>query len=83
MDLISTIVVITVFLLSFLNEYIPSFINIDKIASIGMAIYIFYTATKIIISNIRGILVNDKENEELKDEIINKLSHYKSIKKKK
>ena len=83
MDLISTIVVITVFLLSFLNEYIPSFINIDKIASIGMAIYIFYTATKIIISNIRGILVNDKENEELKDEIINELSHYKSIKIKK
>ena len=48
-----------------------------------MAIYIFYTATKIIISNIRGILVNDKENEELKDEIINELSHYKSIKIKK
>ena len=82
-DFISTIVVIIVLLLSYLEEYIPSFINIDKIGSIGMAIYIFYTATKIIISNIRGILVNDKENEELKDEIINELSHYKSIKIKK
>ena len=82
-DFISTIVVIIVLLLSYLEEYIPSFINIDKIGSIGIAIYIFYTATKIIISNIRGILVNDKENEELKDEIINELSHYKSIKIKK
>lgn len=79
-DLISTCVVILVLLLSFFNKYIPSYINIDKIGSIGMALYVFYISIKMIISNIRGILVNDKENEEIKDEIIKELSHYKSIK---
>ena len=74
-DLISTCVVIIVLLLSFIN--IP--FNIDKIGSISMAIYVFYISIKMIISNIRGILINDKENDELKEEIKKELEHYKDL----
>ena len=74
-DLISTCVVIIVLILSFFN--VP--INIDKIGSIFMAIYVFYISIKMIISNIRGILINDKENEELKEEIKKELEYYKHL----
>lgn len=73
-DLISTIVVLIVLLIAFFEEYIPSFINIDKIGSLGMAIYVFYTSIKMMISNVRGILTNDEENDELKEEILEHLS---------
>ena len=78
-DLISTIVVLIVLIISFFEEYIPSYINIDKIGSLGMAIYVFYTSIKMIISNIRGILTNDVENTELKEEIENELKNFKKI----
>ena len=68
-DFISTCVVLAVLLISFFESYIPSFINVDKIGSLGMAIYVFYTSIKMIILNIKGILANDEENTELKDEI--------------
>ena len=44
-----------------------------------MAIYVFYTSIKMIISNIRGILTNDVENTELKEEIENELKDFKKI----
>jgi len=79
-DLTSTCVVVLILILSFFEKYIPSYINIDKIGSMFMAIYIFYTSTKIIISNIRGILVNDEENDEIKESIKKEFSHFSRFK---
>lgn len=79
-DFISTCIVIIVLLLSFLERYLPGFINIDKIGSCGMAIYIFYTSIKMIISNIHGILINDEENEEIKEEILKAFEKKQKIK---
>ena len=42
-DFISTCVVMLVLFLTFFEDYIPDYINIDKVGSICMAIYIFYT----------------------------------------
>ena len=78
-DFISTCVVLVVLMLAFLEEYIPDFINIDKIGSLGMAIYVFYTSIKMMISNIRGMLTNDEENNEIKEEIETELKKYKNI----
>ena len=50
-DFISTCVVLAILILSFFENYIPDFINIDKIGSLGMSIYVFYTSIKMIISN--------------------------------
>ena len=78
-DFISTCVVLGVLILTFFEKYIPEFINVDKLGSLGMAIYVFYISIKMIISNIRGLLTNDVENEELKEEIIKKLKDFKKI----
>ena len=78
-DLISTCVVIIVLFLTFFEKYIPNYINIDEIGSIMMAIYIFYTSLKIIISNVRGILTNDEGNDELKDSIKKELEQFKEF----
>ncbi len=78
-DFISTCVVIVILILTFFEKYIPSFINIDKIGSICMAIYVFYVSLKIIISNIKGILANDEENDELRDTIKKELDQFKEF----
>ena len=78
-DFISTCTVIIVLILSFFEEYIPDKINIDKIGSLGMAIYVFYISIQMIVSNIRGILINDKENDDVKDDIIKELEKFKKI----
>ena len=78
-DFISTCTVIIVLILSFFEEYIPDNINIDKIGSLGMAIYVFYISIQMIVSNIRGILINDKENDDVKDDIIKELEKFKKI----
>ncbi len=44
-----------------------------------MAIYMFYTSVKIIISNIRGILINDEGNDTLKETIKKELEKYKEF----
>ena len=75
-DFISTCVVLIILILSMLEQYIPININIDKIGSLGMAIYVFYISIKMIIGNIRGILTNDEENNEIKEEIINELDKF-------
>ncbi len=82
-DFISTCVVLAVLLISFLESYIPSFINVDKIGSLGMAIYVFYTSIKMIVLNIKGILANDEENTELKEEIENNFKDFPKLKLKK
>ncbi len=78
-DFISTCVVLVVLMISFLEEYIPSFINVDKIGSLGMAIYVFYTSIKMMISNIRGMFTNDEDNNDIKEEIENELKKFKNI----
>ena len=44
-----------------------------------MSIYVFYTSIKMIINNIRGILTNDEENNEIKEEIIKELGKFKEL----
>ena len=78
-DFISTCVVLIIFVLLMLEKYIPISINIDKIGSLGMAVYVFYTSIKMIIGNIRGILINDEENNEIKEEIIKELDEFKEF----
>lgn len=78
-DFISTCVVLVILTLSLFEKYIPSFINFDKIGSLGMAMYVFYTSIKMIVSNFRGILMNDEANTELKDEIREEMKIYKEI----
>lgn len=78
-DFISTCVVLVVLILTFFEEYIPNYINIDKIGSLGMAIYVFYTSIKMVISNIRGMLTNDEENNEIKEDMINELKKFKEL----
>lgn len=79
-DFISTCVVLIVFILSLLEHYISFNINIDKIGSLGMSVYVFYTSINMIISNVRGILTNDEENDDIKKEIIEELNQFKNIK---
>lgn len=78
-DFVSTCVVLGVLILSLFENYIPSYINIDKIGSLGMAIYVFYTSINMMVSNIRGILANDEENNELKEKIEEKLKEFKNL----
>ena len=78
-DFISTCVDLSIFILTLLESYIPININIDKIGSLGMSIYVFYTSIKMIINNIRGILTNDEENNEIKEEIIKELGKFKEL----
>ena len=75
-DFISTCVVLLILFIAFFEKYIPSYINVDKIGSLGMAIYVFYTSIKMIVSNIKGILTNDEENNDIKEEIEGQLKDY-------
>lgn len=79
-DFISTCVVIIVLIITFFEKYIPIFVNVDKIGSICMVLYIFYTSIKMIISNIRGILINDEENDDIKETIKKELEQSKEFK---
>lgn len=78
-DLISTCVVLIILILSLFKNFIPASINIDKLGSLGMAIYVFYTSIKILLYNINGLLLNDDENNEIKEEIINEINQFKEI----
>ena len=78
-DFISTCVVLAVLMFAFFEHYIPSYINIDKIGSLGMSIYVFYTSIKMMICNIRGMLTNDEENNEIKEEIERELEKFKDL----
>lgn len=82
-DFISTMLVFIIMMLTFLENYIPNYINIDKIGSLGMALYVFYVSIKMFMSNMRGILTNDEENNEIREEIINELKNIKELKIKK
>lgn len=78
-DFISTCVVLIVFILTLFRNYISININVDKIGCLGMSIYVFYTSVKMITHNIRGILVNDEENGEIKELMIDELKKFKDL----
>ncbi len=78
-DFVSTCVVLGVLILSMFEKYIPSYINVDKLGSLGMALYVFYTSIKIILPNVRGILTTDVENGEVKEEMINEIKQIQGI----
>ena len=78
-DFISTCVVLVILVIALFEKYIPIHINIDKIGSLGMAIYVFYTSIKMMISNIRGILTNDEENNEVKEKVEKELEKFEEI----
>ena len=44
-----------------------------------MAIYVFYTSIKMIVSNVQGILINDEHNDEIKEDIIKELELFKDL----
>lgn len=78
-DLISTCVVLAISIIILFEEYIPSFINVDKLGSLGMSLYVFYTAIKMMVVNIRGMLTNTEENDSIKDEVINELNKFQEL----
>lgn len=78
-DFLSTCVVAVVLVFSFFEKKLSLPFSIDKIGSLFMAIYVFYTSIKMIISNIHGILINDENNDELKEKIISELKCFKDI----
>ena len=82
-DFISTCVVFIVMVLTFFEEYLPSFINVDKIGSLGMSIYVFAISIKMMVSNIRGMITHDEENNEIRESIMKTLEEMKGIKVKK
>ena len=78
-DFVSTCVVLGVSVLSLLEEYIPESINIDKLGSLCMAIYVFYMAIKMIVANIHGMMTRAEDNEEIKEDVIKEIEKYKGI----
>lgn len=79
-DLISTFVVLGVLVITFFDSYFPDYLNIDKIGSLCMAIYVFYISVSMIISNLRGLLTNDEENNEIRKNILNELKDFNEFK---
>ena len=79
-DFVSTCVVLIISILVLFEKYLPSFINIDKIGSLGIAIYVFYVSIKIMIANTKGVLLNTDENEKITDDIRKELSKFQDIK---
>ena len=79
-DFVSTCIVFIVMMVTFFEKYIPNYIEIDKIGCLCIAFYVFYVSIKMIVSNIRGILTNDEENNEIREDIVNELTKMKDVK---
>ena len=78
-DLVSTCVILAMSLIILLLDNFNIYINIDKIGSLGIAIYVFYTSIKMIIYNIKEILTNAEENAEINEEVKSALEKIKEI----
>ena len=78
-DLISTCVVLAISVLVLLMEYLNININIDKIGSLGIAIYVFYISIKMIIYNIKELLTNTEENIEINEDVKEELEKVNQI----
>ncbi len=48
-----------------------------------MSLYVFYTSIKMMTSNIRGMLTNDQENNEMKEKVANEIKEFKDLELKK
>ena len=82
-DLVSTCVVLGISILVLFEKYFPVRINLDKIGSLGIAIYVFYISIKMIRLNIKEILTNTEENDEIREEVAEELNKIKKIELKK
>lgn len=82
-DFISTCVVLVISILIIVQKYCTINFNVDKIGSLGMAVYVFYISIKMIGSNISEILTNSEENDEIKEEIVNEIGKFEKIELKK
>ena len=78
-DVISTFVVLVISIIVLFEKYIPEWINVDKIGSICMAIYVFYIAIQMIIANVKGVFANTEENDEIKELVIKELDKFKEL----
>ena len=78
-DLISTIVVIVVSTIMIFKKFIPVFIDVDKIGSTLMIIYVFYVSLKMMIVNISSLLTHTEDNEKIKKEIKEVISTHKHV----
>lgn len=78
-DFISTCVVLTISIILLFKQYIPEIINIDKLGSLGMAIYVFYTSYRMMFSNLLGLITKSEENEEIKEDVEEELSKFTEI----
>ncbi len=78
-DFISTCVVFIIMIASFFYEFIPKSVSLDKMGCLGIAIYVFYISIKMVVSNIRGLLTNDIENNEIREDIVFELKDIKGL----
>ena len=78
-DLVSTLVVLAISILVIVFEHFKININVDKIGSLGVAIYVFWISIKMMIYNIKEILTNAEENEEINDDVKEELEKIKEI----
>lgn len=78
-DFVSTCVVLGVSALALIEEYLPDFVNVDKIGSLCMAIYVFYMAIKMIVSNILGMMTKAEDNVEIKEKVAKEIEKYKGV----
>lgn len=78
-DLISTFVVIIVSILAIIIKKLNLNIDVDKIGSLGIAIYVFYIAIKMIVYNIKEVLINAEENKDIDEDVREELEKIKQI----
>ena len=78
-DLISTLVVLAISVLVIVFNHFNISFNIDKVGSLGVAIYVFCISIKMIIYNIKEILTNAEENSEINDDVVAELEKIKQI----
>lgn len=79
-DFVSTLVVLAISIFVSLEKYIPFSINIDKLGSLGMAIYVFTISIKMIFANIAGMVTKTENNAEIKDEVTMELDKFEALK---
>ena len=82
-DLVSTYVVLAISILVLICRHFSLNINFDKIGSLGVAIYVFYISIKMITFNIKEILTNAEDNDEITEDVKEELDKFKKVELKK
>lgn len=78
-DFVSTCVVMGISFIVLFEAYIPEWINVDKLGSLGMAIYVFIISVKMMIANITGMLASTEENAEVKALVEHEVSKFERL----